>query len=172
MACVGCLGFALLDWSRIRVEAQSVRAKRGEATGPNPTDRGKSGSKIHPLIDGHGLPLTCAVSAANVHDGHTLQPLGRDIPAVRSRRGPRRRRPGTLQTLRTVLAAASARGQPFLRSCEQSARVGGRLAAELHTREAVNKAGEEVEELLRPAFELRGRHTLLATEKSQPVVAG
>lgn len=65
-------------------------------TGPNPTDRGKAGSKLHLLTDAAGLPLAVAVSAANTHDMNGLKPLVRAIPAVRSRRGPRRRRPDTL----------------------------------------------------------------------------
>ncbi|WP_042284279.1 IS5 family transposase, partial [Nocardiopsis alba] len=70
--------------------------REGEKTGPNPTDRGKPGSKLHLLCDNQGLPLTCAISAANVNDGEALKPLVRGIPAVRSRRGPRRRRPAKL----------------------------------------------------------------------------
>lgn len=65
--------------------------REGEKTEPNPTDRGKPGSKLHLLCDDQGLPLTCAVSEANVNDIETPQPLVRGILAVRSRRGPRRR---------------------------------------------------------------------------------
>jgi transposase len=65
-------------------------------TGPNPVDRGKPGSKIHVLSDAHGLPLAVAVTAANTHDSTALDPLVQAIPAVRSRRGPRRRRPDKL----------------------------------------------------------------------------
>ncbi|KAF0848803.1 DDE family transposase [Nocardia caishijiensis] len=65
-------------------------------TGPNPVDRGRSGSKIHVLSDRHGIPITVAVSAANTPDADALGPLVRAIPAVRSRRGPRRRSPGKL----------------------------------------------------------------------------
>jgi transposase len=65
-------------------------------TGPNPTDRGKKGTKIHLITDRNGLPLSIGISAANVHDSQALQPLVRAIPPVRSRRGPRRRRPGKL----------------------------------------------------------------------------
>ena len=47
----------------------SVRAKRGgDLTGPNPTDRGKQGSKYHIATDGNGVPVACAVTAANVND--------------------------------------------------------------------------------------------------------
>ena len=37
-------------------------------TGPNPTDRGKKGTKHHLMVDRNGVPLAAAVSAANVHD--------------------------------------------------------------------------------------------------------
>lgn len=59
-------------------------------------DRGKAGSKLHVLTDAAGLPLVVGVSAANTHDSQALQPLVRAIPAIRSCRGPRRRRPATL----------------------------------------------------------------------------
>jgi hypothetical protein len=36
--------------------------------------------------------LTCAVSTANTNDGEALKPWVRGVPAVHSRRGPRRRR--------------------------------------------------------------------------------
>jgi IS5 family transposase len=65
-------------------------------TGPNPVDRGKTGSKIHVLSDRAGLPLSVAVYAANTNDADALKPLVRAIPAIRSRRGPRRRRPDKL----------------------------------------------------------------------------
>jgi transposase len=51
------------------VDSCSVRAKRGgELTGPNPTDRGKAGTKYHVLASTDGLPLAAVPSAANVHD--------------------------------------------------------------------------------------------------------
>jgi IS5 family transposase len=65
-------------------------------TGPNPVDRGKSGSKIHVLSDRAGLPLSVAVSAANINDAHALKPLVLAIPAIKSRRVPRRRKPDKL----------------------------------------------------------------------------
>lgn len=49
------------------------------------------------LSDAQGLPLVVGASGANVHDTHALRPLVRGIPAVRSRRGPRRRRPVKLR---------------------------------------------------------------------------
>jgi transposase len=51
------------------VDSCSVRAKRGgELTGPNPTDRGKAGTKYHVVVATDGIPLGAAPSAANVHD--------------------------------------------------------------------------------------------------------
>ena len=48
------------------------------------------------LTDRSGLPLAVAVSAANTHDSLALIPLVQALPAIRSRRGRRRRRPGKL----------------------------------------------------------------------------
>lgn len=70
--------------------------QRGELTGPNPVDRGKKGSKIHLITERTGLPLSIGISAANTHDSQGLEPLVRGIPPIRSRRGPRRRRPAKL----------------------------------------------------------------------------
>lgn len=51
------------------VDSCSVRAKRGgELTGPNPTDRGKAGTKYHVIALTDGIPLGVVPSAANVHD--------------------------------------------------------------------------------------------------------
>ena len=46
-----------------------MRAKRGgDLTGPNPTDRGKRGTKYHIATDGDGMPVACLATAANVND--------------------------------------------------------------------------------------------------------
>src|SRR3954451_11217175 len=51
------------------VDSCSVRAKHGgELTGPNPTDRGKPGTKYHVVVATDGIPLGAVPSAANVHD--------------------------------------------------------------------------------------------------------
>lgn len=70
--------------------------EKGDLTGPNPVDRGKYGSKIHLITERTGLPLSIGISGANMHDSQGLEPLVRGIPPVRSRRGPRRRKPGKL----------------------------------------------------------------------------
>ncbi|MEV7069226.1 IS5 family transposase [Streptomyces collinus] len=94
-----------VDWTSAIVDAASVRAKRGSLTGPNPVDRGKKGSKLHVLSDAQGVPLAVAVSGANMHDSLGLKPLILGIPAVRSRRGPRRRRPVKLRADKAYFSA-------------------------------------------------------------------
>src|SRR5438876_2475048 len=47
-----------IDWNRALIDASFAKApERGEDTGPNPTDRGKSGSKHHVMTDAQGIPL-------------------------------------------------------------------------------------------------------------------
>jgi IS5 family transposase len=61
--------------------------------GANPVDRGKPGSKLHLVCDGSGLPLTAAVTAANVNDTTMFQAVLEDVPPVRTPSGRRRTRP-------------------------------------------------------------------------------
>ncbi|KOU71485.1 transposase [Streptomyces sp. IGB124] len=70
--------------------------ERGELTGPDPVDRGKKGSKIHLITERTSLPISVGFSGASLHDSQALEPLVRGIPPIRSRRGPRRRRPAKL----------------------------------------------------------------------------
>ena len=37
-------------------------------TGPNPTDRGKSGTKRHVLTDQLGIPVSVVITSASTHD--------------------------------------------------------------------------------------------------------
>lgn len=46
----------------------------GEKTGPNPTDRGKLGTKRSGLVDEQGVPLALGVSGAQTPDGKLLEP--------------------------------------------------------------------------------------------------
>jgi transposase len=89
---------ASVDWSRSALDSISVPAPRGGThTGPNPTDRGKAGSKLHLLIDGQGLPLALTVSGANVHDSQYLEGTVDAVPGVRNGRpGRPRQRPAKL----------------------------------------------------------------------------
>ncbi len=73
--------------------------KGGEQTGPNPTDRGKSGSKYHLVVDRNGIPLAVRLSAANAHDSTQLLPLIDAIPPIigpRGKPGRPRKRPAKL----------------------------------------------------------------------------
>ncbi|HEX2184037.1 MAG TPA: IS5 family transposase, partial [Chloroflexota bacterium] len=89
-----------IDWSRASVDSLSVRAKRGgERTGPNPTDRGKAGSKYHLLVDRRGVPLAVQLTAANVHDSKVLEPLVDAVQPIRrptGQPGRPRKRPAKL----------------------------------------------------------------------------
>ena len=40
----------------------------GKSTGPNPTDRSKSGTKRSLLVEGQGIPIGITVDGANRHD--------------------------------------------------------------------------------------------------------
>src|SRR6266446_9698486 len=66
-------------------------AKGGDHTGPNPTDRGKLGTKRHVLTDRRGVPIGVALTGANVHDKWLAGPT-LDAIALRGSRGPRRPR--------------------------------------------------------------------------------
>ncbi|MFG2816421.1 IS5 family transposase [Streptomyces sp. NPDC048410] len=85
-----------LDWSRCAIDSVNMRDLKGELTGPNPVGRGKMGSKIHLITERSGLPLSLCISGANLHDSQALIPLVKGIPPIRSRYGPRRRRPAKL----------------------------------------------------------------------------
>ena len=61
-----CLGIGW-EWQSID-SATRPAPLGGTKTGRNPTDRGKSGSKLHILVDEKGAPLALHISAANQHD--------------------------------------------------------------------------------------------------------
>lgn len=71
--------------TRVCRTADPLRVIRGDLTGPNRLDRGKSGSKIHVITERTGLPISVGISAANTHDNQALEPLVRGIPPIRSR---------------------------------------------------------------------------------------
>jgi hypothetical protein len=85
--------------ARVLGQLECARQTGGALTGPNPTDRGKPGSKYHLLVDRHGIPLAVDVSAANTHDSLLLEPV---VDAVLAIKGPQghpgrpRKRPAKL----------------------------------------------------------------------------
>src|SRR5262245_54933664 len=87
-----------LDWSRALIDASFAKAPAGgEDTGPNPTDRSKSGSKHHDLTDAQGIPRHATVTAANVHEVTQVVDLLVTKPAVGGQPGPPREWPERLQ---------------------------------------------------------------------------
>lgn len=64
-----------IDWEWQSVDGAMTKAPLGGgATGPNPTDRAKSGTKRSLLVDSRGAPLGIVVSGANRHDSPLLGP--------------------------------------------------------------------------------------------------
>lgn len=57
----------------------------GQATGKNPTDRAKLGTKRSLLTDGRGVPLGLEVSGANTHDKRLVEATLESIPIDRPR---------------------------------------------------------------------------------------
>ena len=87
-----------IDWQRALIDATLAEAPEGgEDTGPNPTDRGKSGSKHHVLTDAQGIPLAATVTAANVNEVTQVFDVLTSMPPVGGKPGPRREKPERLQ---------------------------------------------------------------------------
>ena len=57
----------------------------GGKTGPNPTDRAKSGTKRSVLVDADGVPIGLAVAGANVNDFKLARATLESIPMKRPR---------------------------------------------------------------------------------------
>jgi putative transposase len=58
-----------IQWRWQAIDSKACAAPLGgTATGPNPTDRAKLGSKIHILVDQRGAPLAVHITGANQHD--------------------------------------------------------------------------------------------------------
>jgi transposase len=72
------------------------RPKGGQETGPNPTDRGRAGSKRHLITDAKGVPLALRLTAANIHDSRLFEELIDAVPPIRHGVGRPQRRPAKL----------------------------------------------------------------------------
>ena len=73
------------------------RRRRGEKTGPNPTDRRRAGSKHHLITDAQGVPLNAILTPANSNDITQLLPLVDGIPAIGGKVGRPKRKPHVVQ---------------------------------------------------------------------------
>ena len=83
-----------LDTDLVIVDSVVVRAfGGGEATGPSPVDRRKSGSKHTLLVDRHGVPLAIRTAGANASDHTQIIPLILDFPKVAGQPGRPKQRP-------------------------------------------------------------------------------
>lgn len=60
-----------INWSRAALDSAFVPAKGRSATGPNPTDRGKAGTKRHLVVEARS-PARRVLSGASAHDGTAL----------------------------------------------------------------------------------------------------
>ncbi len=63
----------------------------GKKTGPNPTDRGKSGTKRSLLTEAVGVPIGLVAAGANVNDFKLARETIESIPVTRPRPTPARR---------------------------------------------------------------------------------
>ena len=64
--------------------------------GPNPTDRGKPGTKRHVIVDRQGIPLATRLTGANRHDSAVFEEIVDAIRPIRRTRGRPRTRPAKL----------------------------------------------------------------------------
>ena len=86
-----------LDPSLVVVDGVYVRAfGGGEATGPSPVDRRKSGTKHTLMVSRSGVPLAIRTAGANRSDHTQIIPLVADFPRVGGKAGRPRERPGEL----------------------------------------------------------------------------
>jgi transposase len=77
-----------LDEGTVIVDGVTVRAfGGGDATGKNPTDRGRKGTKHTLMVDRHGAPLAIETAGANASDHRQILPLVRDFPKVGGKPG-------------------------------------------------------------------------------------
>lgn len=59
-----------------------------KSTGPNPTDRRKTGTKRSLLVEGHGIPIGLTVAGANRHDMKLTKPTLESILVRRPKTKP------------------------------------------------------------------------------------
>jgi putative transposase len=66
-----------MDGSLVQAPVRPARCQAEEGRGRNPTDRGRSGSKLHLQVDQNGLPVAVMLAGANVHDSRLVTPTVR-----------------------------------------------------------------------------------------------
>jgi putative transposase len=69
----GCEELGAVEWEWQSADGAMGKARfGGDAVGPNPTDRGKMGTKRSVIVDEGGGPLGAVIAGANVHDTKLL----------------------------------------------------------------------------------------------------
>jgi transposase len=77
-----------IDWTWQSMDGALTKAPLGgEATGPNPTDRGKTGTKRSVLVDGGGVMLGLSVAGANKPDMKLVKPTLDNLGIGRAEEG-------------------------------------------------------------------------------------
>lgn len=72
-----------LDWEFQSIDGCQTKAPlAGQATGANPTDRGKKGVKRHLLTQTQGLPIGLVVTGANRHDKTQVKEVLETMPLL------------------------------------------------------------------------------------------
>jgi hypothetical protein len=68
-----------IDWDWLSMDGAMRHPPRwaGKKTGPNPTDRGKSGVKRSLLTEGNGVSICLTIEVANRHDMKLARPTSR-----------------------------------------------------------------------------------------------
>jgi putative transposase len=70
-----CAELGDLNWEWQAADGAMGKARfGGDLIGPNPTDRGKKGTKRSILVEASGGPLAVVIACANVHDTKLLEP--------------------------------------------------------------------------------------------------
>lgn len=70
------------------IDSTMVPAPCGGAdTGPNPTDRGKSGTKHTLMVDANGVPIALHTTGANVSDQTQILPIVLEFPRIKGKPG-------------------------------------------------------------------------------------
>ena len=72
-----------LDWSWLSMDGAMTKVPLGGETGPNPTDRGKSGVKRSLLTEAQGIPVGLAVDGAHRHDMKLVRATVEGVPVQR-----------------------------------------------------------------------------------------
>ena len=116
-------------------QREAARQKGGDdaaAVGPNPTDRGRPGTKRHLITDRQGTPLAICLTGANRQDSMVFDQLLDLVPGIRTPSGCRRRRPRKLHAdkaydhpkCRRALRKRHIRGRIARKGIESSQRLG------------------------------------------------